>query len=640
MGKYTTMKTKNKPIDLKKIPYYLLLSLLTTGASLILGLLSFSGMYALLPVLPFAIATFVLSVAYEGEIYSQNIKGALAKLFKPHYLENHLAKEYLLTHFSSNTINKNCPQFFKDYKAHLILLSQFEGKEPHPENAKREKQLRKTVQDMESWFTKQLFTPKNKDTTTSRYTEELQTWLAEHERAEWQQRIPQRHAYFNMVKGFSAVAALFMSLGSTYLIVEAFSVIPFLAAIPLALWPAIILPMAVVSGTAYGLLTYNAVTDLINNNTVLKWYHKLKNDLEDGLTPRTFFMTATAAFLVTLAAALTVCTAGTWWTIATNARPLFDWMKKMPPFVMGVINPIITGASAIFFNIENTAESMDMVDQALRSEINIFDTLSKAFKESWAKIRQTENGWQIANPFRLLLKLTFTPLRVLLFMGHLVSIALTSDRMPGVPQIVSALIAIICEGFEDAHYFVSHQHKDNDFACILKDRLTSASGHNHSEDIPTWLLHIIASPVYALAALWDSSASQLNPKKTRTNREKVPLSFAQAWDKQYGVKPQGTAPAGYIPADEWQNERVEFLIEEQIERLTQVNVNSTLAQEKITHLKTLKTTVRDQGLESLENNLDQEKTNPVYNKHRLFAIDKQTETQQFIEELPYRMGLK
>lgn len=110
------MKTKNTPINLKKIPYNLALILLTAGASIILGFLSFSGMYALYPLLGLAFATFALSVAYEGEIYLQNIKGALTKLFKSDYLEHRMAKEYLLDHFPDNTEEEECPQFSKTIK--------------------------------------------------------------------------------------------------------------------------------------------------------------------------------------------------------------------------------------------------------------------------------------------------------------------------------------------------------------------------------------------------------------------------------------------------------------------------------------------------------------------------------------------
>ena len=75
-------------MKLKKIPYHLTLLLLTSGASLILGFLSFGGMLALSPLLPLAFAAFALSVAYEGEIYLQNIKGALNKLFKYNHMKN------------------------------------------------------------------------------------------------------------------------------------------------------------------------------------------------------------------------------------------------------------------------------------------------------------------------------------------------------------------------------------------------------------------------------------------------------------------------------------------------------------------------------------------------------------------------
>ena len=79
------MKLNLIPKNPRKIPYNIALIILTAGASLILGFLSFGGMYALLPFLPLAFAGFALSVSYEGEIYLQNIKGALKKLFKTNY---------------------------------------------------------------------------------------------------------------------------------------------------------------------------------------------------------------------------------------------------------------------------------------------------------------------------------------------------------------------------------------------------------------------------------------------------------------------------------------------------------------------------------------------------------------------------
>ena len=94
-------------MKVKKIPRYLALFLLTFGASLILGFLSFGGMFALWPILPLAFSAFVLSVAYEGEIYLQNIKGALNKLFKHNHLQRQLANNYLLNNFPITRVSSN-----------------------------------------------------------------------------------------------------------------------------------------------------------------------------------------------------------------------------------------------------------------------------------------------------------------------------------------------------------------------------------------------------------------------------------------------------------------------------------------------------------------------------------------------------
>ncbi|HAU1181346.1 TPA: ferrous iron transporter IroT [Legionella pneumophila] len=656
------MNIKNIPIKPQKIPYYLFLLLLTVGASLILGFLSFGGMYALWPVLPLAFAGFALSVAYEGEIYLQNIKGALNKLFKFNYLKNHFAKEYLLNHFP-NTNEENCPQFFKDYKRQLKLLAEFRHKELNQDSKKRKRQIEKKLSDMEKWFALQLFSDKNNPSpNTSKYSRELLDWLALNDQDEWIKRWEKRHFQFHIVKGFSVVAGLFMGLGSTYLIVEAFTIIPFFAAIPFTFWPIIILPMAIVAGAAYGMLTYNAVTDMINNNTVVKWYNKIRDDLSQGLTVRNVFIASTAVFLVGLAVALTICTAGTWWTIATNARPLFDWMKKMPSFIMGIINPIITGASAIVFNIQNTAESLDMVDEATRSNKNVFQKIYEAISNGYQHLRETENWLQIVNPFRILLKLTITPLRILLFLGHLISVAVTSDRMPGVPQILSALVAIISEGFEDAHYFIGHTHEDeqdeehghqdhHQFEKLLKERLDPDSDQDHNMDIPTWILKTIASPIYGLAALWDCSASKLNPpqenhsKNLPSGKKPQALSLGEAWNKQWGVAKEFNVELSTHtkrPSQEWQVEHAVAQIDKfQRKHLKDIVIGRELADKKIIALNHLKEKIRhpEKG-ETLSDTLEQAKKQPDYNQHRLFnQKGEKTRTQLFIEELPERINL-
>ncbi|MGL5741936.1 MAG: hypothetical protein ACRCXC_05005 [Legionella sp.] len=641
------VNTKKFPFKPKKIPYYLLVTLLTLGASLILGFLSFGGMYALFPVLSLSFAAFGLSVAYEGEIYLQNIKGSFKKLFKSSYLENHLAKEYLLAHFPENTQDENCQQFFRDYEEHLKLLSAFKHKHLDKESKKRKKQIEKTLTDMEKWFALQLFATKESNNGQSDYTGALRIWLAEHEQDKWQKELNKRKTTFNFVKAFSVLSAAFMGLGSTYLIVEAFSVIPFFAAIPFAFWPLIIVPMAIIAGAAYGMLTYNAITDLINNDTINKWYTKIHDDLSQGLTPRNVFLATMAVLLTTVAVLLTFCTAGTWWTIATNARPLFEWMRRMPSFIMGVINPLFTGLSTIFFNIENIAESLEMVDEASRADTNIFQRTYESITEGCSHIRATENWWQILNPFRIILKLTVTPLRILLFLGHLVSIALTSDRVPGVPQILSLLIAIISEGFEDAHYFVGkagHPNKDGneEIKRLLEEHLGDEGGHELDTDIPTRILKVLTLPLYALAAAWDWLASNGNHHSEENPQRRV-LTFAQAWNKQQGIPEEEEVLNAKPSSKEWQIEHSISLIEKhERKHLNDVWGGSELADEKRKSLKQLKDKVRSVKDDSLPEILEQEKLNPVYNQHRLFALQKDevTTSQAFIDELPIRVGAR
>lgn len=655
------MSKKNTYFRPKKIPYYIALTLLTAGASLILGFLSFGGMYALLPLLPLAVATFILSVGYEGEIYLQNIKGAFKKLLKNNYLEHQVAKEYLLKHFPAPSEDEEWPQFFKDYKAQLELLDAFGHHSLNKQSQQKKEQIKQTLKDMETWFAQQLFQKTMTHGKSSIYTQELHEWLKTHAQKEWQERIKTRKLRFHLAQGFSVCAALFMGLGSTYLIVEAFTIIPFIVAIPFTFWPFMIVPMALIAGTAYGMLTYNAITDLINNNTIVSWYKKLRADLSQGLTFRKILMTSTAVLLAGLAVALTVCTAGTWWTVATNARPLFAWMKHMPSFIMGVINPIVTGASAIFFNLENTAESLEMIDQAMQRKKNFFQRTAESLQKGWQHIKDTENWLQMINPFRLLLKITITPLRIILFLGHLFSIGFTADRMPGMPKILAALIAIISEGFEDAHYFVGHDHEHEEgtephnhddeahqhthpLKTLLKERLEEGGGHNHNLDLPTLGLKSIAIPLYALAALWDSWSSRLNRHAIQVNKQqKNVLSFSQAWKKQFDIEEEKSiTPCEHAahPSNQWQQAHIASLLEKRVQKLEQVSMGKSSAQAKINALTKFKDKMCQAPASEWKKLLQEEQKNPVYNQHRLFAVaEAQCATQQFMSDLSARVSL-
>lgn len=631
----------------KKIPHYLFLFLLTAGASLILGFLSFGGMYALLPVLSIAFAAFGLSVAYEGEIYFQNIKGAFNKITGRDYLKRHLANQYLLEKFPSEDAFKNpqepIPPFFIDYRAQLLELEKFKHVKLNAASRKRKKQLKQRLRDMENWFALQLFAKDDDDAILplTPYERQLREWLKKNQQQESQDLLLSRQRLYRAVQVFSVLAALFMGLGTTYLLVGEFATIPLLASIPFGFLPAIILPMAIIAGTAYGFLTYNAITDMINNDTLRKWYRRLRDDFKHGITVKNVFMAATAVLLLALATALTICTAGTWWTVAKNAQPLFSWMVNIPSFVMGVINPIITGFSALIFNLENTADSLNIIYSALNSGRNFFQRMATRFGKWCEELYARENWAQILNPFRLLLKLTIVPLRILFFFGHLISIGVTADRVPGIPEILSAILGIISEGFEDMHYFMSHSHdhKHADFQDVLKEHLGKEQGHSHDADLPTRLLKFIFIPIYFLAALWDYGFSQLN--KPEVNHRSPLADFKVAWNKQRGNPFDSETEENVLvdnqPSAAWGTEQALYHVNlYRQEHFKAALLNRDVANEKLKELGNLEQSLHN-GSQDAHTLISQEAGKPVYKTHRFFSKGP-TKTEEFLDKLSNRIA--
>lgn len=527
-------------MKVKKIPYYLAPWFLMAGASLTIGLLSFGGILALWPVLPLALAAFVLSVAYEGEIYLQNIKGSLKKLFKSHHLERQLAKKCLLDHFPE-VVDENCPQFFRDYERQLQMLHKFEGKRLNKASRDRKQHVEKTLVDMEKWFAVQLFSDKEPATA---YQTELREWFDKSGlRAKFQAKSKVRQTIYQGLKVFCATAGVFMGLGTTYLLVEAFTIIPWLAALPATVVPMLIVPMAMIAGVAYGLLVYNAMTDMIATEMVTKWINKLKNDFQDPKKfGRSLVMGTGLVLMFTLTLALSICTAGTWWTVARTSAPLFRWMGKMPAFIMFVLNPLISSISTWAFNLENVSETLELFESWFKPESALY-ALPSVPKEESSAPEQIENrtwleflrSWNLP---RMLIKIAFTPLRFLLFIGHLISIGVTADRLPGVSPAVSAGLGVANEAVEDYHYFdvfgkQQHAHK-HDTKSLVEERLGAQAGHSHESDLPTKFLTVLFSPLYVLAAGWDMLCN--NELGDVSSWEAFGKEFGKALDREMGFE--------------------------------------------------------------------------------------------------------
>ncbi|NDH08289.1 MAG: hypothetical protein EBY16_01495 [Gammaproteobacteria bacterium] len=505
---------------------------LTLGASLILGLLSFGGMFTLLPVLSVSIAAFVLSVMYEGEIYQRNIENALAKLLDDHYAAELLGEAYL---DSIEELTPEAPErqlhFFRMYFK-LKQIDDDENSHPSASRAKRLKLMRIWLGQL--IINQEARTPYAQTVFAS--IQEIDTWQSTAD------TINRRHRY---IQAFAATAGALMSLGTVYLILDVLPALPFISIAPAAL-PFVVLPMAIISGIAYGFLSYNSLTDFLLKGNLSKWWEKAKS--AESITFKIF-----CVFIFSLNITLTVFTAGTWLTVVNASNTTWKWLKSpLIKFASYLLTPVVS-ISTLGFNLENTLETIKEVDKSMEKKT------ANAQKKPVTKTNP-ETKMQWLNPFRILHKITFTPLLMLLFLGHLVSIGLTADRMPGIPAIVSALAGMVSEGFEDLHYFfdidnlakrivnfgqilfspfkalsylVFRAYSADSLEAIfteLKTIMTAASlaspsdtntshAHHHHEHsaIPTKILELIFSPLFGLSALWHWSFQDNKSKKSLTD---------------------------------------------------------------------------------------------------------------------------
>lgn len=596
-------------MKIKKIFRQGTLILLTGGASLLIGFLSFTGMLAITPLLPVAFTSFLLSVAYEGEIYFQNIAGTLKKLFKPYFYEQQYARQFMHDYFPKNLFDKKCPLFFRDYAAQLhecdnITLDP--NSPDYQEQLKKHAAATKVLNRMEKWFAKQLFHPST-DEKQSPYVSKLQEWLEQQQdeqgisrREQFKQQLAGAQKQFFYARWFSWISGFSMAVGTTYLLMESFAAIPWLASLSVGVLPWVVIPLSIIAGVAYSFQIYNSLTDMITNETLLTWAHKIKQDLQEGR----WLMPAAAVILLVFALALTVCTAGTWWTIAKEARPVFNGMKNMPRFVMGVIHPLITGLTSLAFILENTSETLNMFEAGLSMPISDEKTTPKEHTK-------TKHWLTEINPFRWMIRLTYQPVRYFLFLGHLISIGVTTDRLPGLSSWSSTAIGIASEGGEDLHYFFHPEHQHgHSTEELMKQRLNA--DHDHQHDFPEQVLNYCYYPLFTLAAGWNYLASRI---EHYFDENKAPVDFKTAWRECTGLMaaeepcctaPQtpldnmtlcgatSTAPSLKVSSD-WKAQDALFQIDRHIEKnLHSEPGENTTASEHVAKLTSLKQTLLKQ----------------------------------------------
>jgi uncharacterized membrane protein len=609
----------------KHIPKYLLIFLLTLGASVTLGLLSFGGAYLFIPLISLGIAAFTLSVAYEAEIYWQNLNGAMDKLLKRDYLKNLMGRNFLL-----DLAHDNDCQFLRDYKAQLRLVNAYQNKRLDKESQKRKKQAEKTLRAMEKWFTNIAFS--DKASYQSQYEQEIKHIIDKNNGDIIKKRFKKHKAYYHIAKAVCIAIGVFTSLGTLYLFFDIIAALSLVSIISGPALPFILIPAAIIAGAAYGLMIYNTITNMLANDTLNKWYQKIKSDIKKGGAKSIFIATA-AVLLISLSIALTICTAGTWWQIAKETTPLFSWVRKIPAFVTGVLTPLFTGIGALFFNIENTTESLGFVEQLTEVKQSPWASFKQNLSQGFKNLLKNENKVQLINPFRLLVTLISLPLRLILFIGHILSIGVNADKVPGIPKVVSALLGVISEGFEDLHYFFGHEEHHHHLSMndMIKERREGEHGHDHREDIPTKLIKLTLSPLYFLAALWDYGFSQFNDK---------PLTFKRAVERQTGLSKVKRVEEKASLSNDWHKVNATQQINKFNTKNSSHYINKHLGQDKQQRLSKIKEEIAssDNVVVTLASARKMHYATLNTNRNRMFKA-KVTKTAQLFNEVEQQVGI-
>lgn len=636
----------------KHIPSYVL----SIGAMINVGLLSFFGAVALMggalggPVLFVACMALFLSVAYEGEIYVQNIKGSFKKLFKASYLERELAKKCLIDDFKLTSGNE-CPAFFRKYDELNKQLKAFSNKNLDKASRKDKKRLEKQLSDMEKWFAIQLF---SQDSAETVYQQKMRKWVTETHagqqvslRDKWAAVKQSHQVKLTPAKIFCSLDAVLMGVGISYLLVGLFMAVPFFTVLPVAIWPMLIIPLAVFSGVAHGHLMHNAVTDTIVKDIATRWLIKIKAYFAEGKTTRAVVTVFGLSAFFVLTVMLSICTFGTWVTIARVTPALFASMRRMPSFIMSVLNPLVSSIAVFLFNIENISETVEQLDEASKGVDSVsvwlkrfFMTQLSAIKISLVKLRQEENWLQIINPFRLIASV-YTPLRYLLFTGHIASISLMGDQMKHVPIGASMAVGAVNELGEDLHYFVDFDDSsaDEDTLALRRARL-EGEDDSHDTDIPTRVLSLIFWPLHRLAASWDCLFSQLN------RHEGLRLGYRVALDKQLGKEQEESVKLKFdeneeLIADEgtWQKEQIIYLLDKHAHKHLQgAWVGQKIQTDKKEQLVNLKSQILEKtNSKEMIEIIQKGSKNPVYSQGRFFDHG-HTATCKFLENLPSRVS--
>lgn len=549
---------------IKKIFHYSSSTLLILGMVLVTGFLSFSGMLLLNSSIFFAISCFFLAGIIEGEVYAQNIKSSLFKIFTTTYWTDAIIEQTLEELIAAN--KDQLPPFLQEYRA---LQNYIQHLEHHHDHSTKNKKLLKDAQRHLKWK-RRYFRDFILNKASGPFDKQLEAAFAkllvkeqvddiESLRSNIHQKINQkiwlsRAAWIlNIAAGIScALVGIEVAQSSMAVLISYFGI-----TISGAALSASIFGLAILGALGYTLIIHNTITDIIKNDSVRQWAHKSREffkrkqqgKISETLARyylRVILGSIGISIVIGLGVFATIATAGTWWYAAKAGARFISWLTNIASGLRTVAVSLMA-ITTLLFSLVN---SLQTVEELLKVS---FHKIKVSFQKLINKYIDTpaENLIQRLNPFRFIILTVILPFKYLIFIAHLFSMGVTGDRLNKVPPLVTSVLSAGGEFLEDSHYFFHiddttdhhhHNHNDNNHNTATADQKDNNAisctcshqeskevtdehhhhkenqephthHHAHGEIIMGTLLAFIKialAPLYLLAISWDWLASKGN----------------------------------------------------------------------------------------------------------------------------------
>lgn len=481
---------------------YVIATFLTMGTVLSVGFLSFSGLWIIYPYILPAILAFFLSGVIEGKVFGTSIFKGLARLklltlnAEKHLLfselNKFLGKSSFQTKYKCDFLN----DYYNQRKKYKALKNDLSANEEDIQKAK------KRLEELKDYFYQYLKKPNDINDTHSYVSLELKNAsineLESAKRSVWFLR------FFWIISILTGVVSGFVT---AFAVQEAISVGLALSLSATAL-SAIVWPVAIFAAIGATFLLYYAITDIVKNDVIEKAFSKtfklFKKNIDESLGAYLFRLLALSivvAGIMALTLFATAASGGTCWIAMREGIKLLA--PKLPVFIAycagAILIPInfatdlIYGFSTTLQTIHNCKSIFQSIFEGIKHPIKGIKNFCSSIESKLDKVKQKESWGQFFNPFRIVAKLVISPLQSLVFIGHLISIGLTTDRFMNVPPPLVAGVCAVSEGLQDLSFLTAedeHNHNDDH----------GEDGHDHGNllQLP---LQVLLSPLLVLIGI-------------------------------------------------------------------------------------------------------------------------------------------